>query len=75
MPSFPEKKIKRKMVSVTVARTVQITQFHPSTVTVAESAEIPDGMTSEEVKLELYKSATKSVTKFMNQEIKKYEEE
>lgn len=66
---------KRKTVSVTVSRTVQVQQFQPSTVTVAESAEVPEGATASEVKLELYKSATASVTKFMNQEIRKYSEE
>jgi hypothetical protein len=68
-------KIKRKTVSVSVSRTVQITQYHPSTVTVTEEAEIPEGMTHVEVKEVLYKSASASVVKFMNNEIDKWSKE
>lgn len=67
-------KIKRKTVSVTVTRTVQVVQFQPSTVSVTETAEVGD-QDPNEVKQELYESASKSMQKFMRGEIKKYKKE
>ncbi len=64
--------IKRKAVSVSVSRTVQLRQYHPATVTVSESAEVPPGMDAKDVKLELYKSATASVTKFLKNEVREH---
>lgn len=68
-------KLKRKSVSVTVSRTIQLVQFHPATLTVAETADVPDGMDPEEAKLELYKSAAASVDKFLRQEQRKFNKE
>lgn len=68
-------KIKRKAVSVVVQRTVQLKQFHPVTLTVSESAEVMEGQSVKDIKLELYKSATESVTKFLNQEVREHGEE
>ncbi len=65
-------KLKRRSVSVTVTRTVQVVQFQPSTVSVTECADVPEGMSAEEVKAELYESASESMQKFMRGEIKKY---
>lgn len=67
-------KIKRKTVSVTVSRTVQVVQYQPSTVTVTETADVGD-QDPEEVKLALYESASKSMQKFMRAEIKKYKKD
>lgn len=67
--------IKRKVVSVSISRTIQITQFHPSTVMVTETAEVPTDLTADQVKAELYKSASRSVVKFMNLEIDKWEDD
>ncbi len=65
-------KIKRKTISVTVSRTIQVQQFQPSVVTVTETTELGPDDNPEEVKAVLYKSASRSVTKFMNAEIDKY---
>lgn len=67
--------MKRKSISVTVERTVQAQQFQPCVVRVTETADMPPDMTEAEVKLELYKSASASVKKFMIQELKKWGEE
>lgn len=67
--------IKRKTVSVKVTRTVQVQQYQPSTIEVTETADVPEGSDPRDVKDELYKSASASVVKFMNAEIKKYSEE
>lgn len=66
-------KIKRKVVSVTVSRTVQVRNFTPSTVTVTETAEVGDH-DPDIVKDTLYKSASKSMQRFMRAEIAKYKE-
>jgi hypothetical protein len=68
-------KIKRTKVRVSISRTVQVNRFNPSTVTVEEEADVPDGMTADDVKAELYESVTKTVQKFMRKEIKKYRRE
>lgn len=65
--------LKRKTVSVTVSRTIQITQFHPSTVEVTETADVPEDASVDEIKAILYKAASKSVVKFINAEIDKWE--
>ncbi len=65
-------KLKRKSVSVTVTRTVQVKQYEPSTISVTETADVPDGMKTSEVKLALYETASASVQKYMRAEIKKY---
>lgn len=64
-------KIKRRSVSVTVSRTVQVQNYTPSTVTVTETADVGDN-DPEDVKRELYESASKSMQKYMRAEIKKY---
>jgi hypothetical protein len=66
-------KIKRKVVSVTVSRTVQVRNFTPSTVTVTETAEVSNH-DPDIVKGTLYKSASKSMQRFMRAEIAKYKE-
>lgn len=66
--------IKRTSVSITVSRTLQLAQFHPASVSVTEVAEVGDADIAE-VKLELYRSATASVDKFLRHEVKKYKEE
>lgn len=68
------KKIKRSQVSVTVSRTVQVRNYTPSTVTVTEIADVGDN-DPDIVKDTLYKSASKSMQKFMRAEIAKYKEE
>lgn len=68
-------KIKRTKVRVSISRTVQVNRFNPSTVTVEEEADVPDGMTADDVRTELYESVTKTVQKFMRKEIKKYRRE
>jgi hypothetical protein len=67
--------LKRTKVSVTVGRTVQAQQYQPCYVSVTEEADLPPGMDCEEAKLELYKSATKSVVRMMSAELKKWSEE
>lgn len=65
---------KRKTVSVTVKRMVQVVRFHPSEISVTEVADVPEGVKASEVKRELYESASLSVQKFMREEINKYKE-
>lgn len=68
-------KLKRTEVSITVSRTVQVQQFQPSTVSVTETAEIPEEMTASDVKRALYKSASKAVEEFIESERLKYQKE
>ncbi len=68
-------KIKRKQISVTVTRTVQLQQYHPATVSVTEVADIPEGEDYEAVRTALYKSATKAVTKFLRNEVRLHGED
>lgn len=63
--------MKRKQVSVTVTKTVQVVQFEPVVVSVTETADVGDADVSE-VKAELYESASKSVRKFMKEEKEKW---
>ena len=65
----------RTSTSVTVSRTVQTAPYTPSTISITETADVPEDMDVAEVKLALYKSCTASVTKFINNELKKYSEE
>lgn len=68
-------KIKRRTVTVSVTRTVQLQQYHPATVSVTEVADIPPGEDYDEIRKELYKSATKAVTRFLKNEVRLHGEE
>lgn len=62
--------MKRKTVSVTVTKVVQAEQYEPVTVSVSETADLEDGDKASETKRKLYESASKSLHKFMREEIK-----
>jgi hypothetical protein len=67
--------MKTKTISVTVSRTVQIQQFHPSVVSMTETAEIESGDDVRKCKIQLYKACSETVETCMNREIKKYQDE
>lgn len=66
---------KRKSVTVSVSRTIQLKQYHPVGITITETAEVPPDENYKDIELELYKSATKAVTKFLDNEIREHGED
>ena len=66
--------MKLTTIQVTVSRTVQIKQYHPSTISVTLTGNLEEGDKFVESRDKLYKAASSSVTKMMNQEIDKYTE-
>lgn len=62
--------MKRKMVSVTLSKTVQAHQFEPLVVTITESAEVESGEKVREVRDKLYESASVGLHKIMVKELK-----
>jgi hypothetical protein len=62
---------KTKTMTVTVTRMVQLKQYEPFTVTVAETVELENGDDKLLVRNETYASISKSVTKYINHEISK----
>lgn len=62
---------KIKTITVTVSKMVQLRQYEPFTVTVAEIVELETGDDKLTVRNETYASISKSVTKYINHEISK----
>lgn len=62
--------MKRKSVTVTVAKTVQAGPYEPVVISVAETAELEEGDKASEVKRKLYESASASLHKYMKEELK-----
>lgn len=63
---------KVKQVTVSVSRTVQITQFHPSTVIVSETIDLDKEDDAKLIRQGAYLRCSKSVEAYMNKEIEKY---
>lgn len=61
-----------KTITVTVTKTVQTAQYEPVTVTVTEVREVSSEKDSEETHLKMYTGVTKSVKKFIDNELAKY---
>lgn len=61
-----------KTITVTVTKTVQTAQYEPVTVTVTEVREVSSEKDSEETHLKMYTACTKSVKKFIDNEMAKY---
>ena len=69
------KEVKRheaKTVTVTVSRTVQITQYSPVTVTVTEVHEVKEGESTREVRNSAYNAVSASVVKYVQHEVENY---
>lgn len=64
--------MKRKMVSVTLAKTVQASQFEPLVVTYTESAELEEGDKISRVREKLYESASEGLHEIMGKELKRW---
>ncbi len=62
--------MKRKVVSVTLTKTVQAHQFEPLTVSITESAELEDGDKAGKVRDKLYESASSGLHEIMVKELK-----
>jgi hypothetical protein len=67
--------MKVKTVTVRVKKMIQVAQFEPVEVEVASTAELEDDDDAQQATLELYKGTTKSLAKFMNNEVIKWTEE
>jgi hypothetical protein len=64
--------MKRRVITVSVTKTIQVVQFEPVVVEVTESAEVESGEKASEVRTALYESASKAVKKFMKEEIESW---
>lgn len=62
--------MKRKMVQVTLTKTVQASQFEPLTVSITESAELEQGDKVRVVREKLYESASDGLHDIMVKELK-----
>lgn len=63
-----------KTITVTVTKTVQAAQYEPVTVTVTETIQVPASKDSREAHMDAYTGVTKSVKKFIDNEVAKYTE-
>lgn len=61
--------MKRRTVSVTVAKVVQAAPFEPLTISVVESAEVESDEKVSDVRTKLYESASRGVHKLMKEEL------
>lgn len=62
--------MKRKVVSVTLTKTVQASQFEPLTVSITESAELEADDKPARVRNKLYESASEGLHEIMVKELK-----
>ena len=59
-------------ISVKVSRTQQVKQYEPVTVEVVHTVELEADEDVEERRLEIYKSVTQAVKKYIDNEVRKY---
>jgi hypothetical protein len=66
----------KRIITIEVAKTVQVAQYEPVTVKVTETIEVEaDSERAKEIRLKLYTGVTKSVKQFIDNEVLKYKEE
>lgn len=60
-------------ITVTITRTVQITQYHPVDVTITETYSVPEGADMDTLRRALTRKIGSAVADTMDREIKRYE--
>ncbi len=64
--------MKRKSITVEISKTIQVVQFEPIVVRVAETAELEDGDKVSKVREKLHESVSDSVVQIMKDEVKRW---
>lgn len=66
--------MKRKSLTITVSKTVQVKQYEPVTITLTDIVELESDDDPKDVRNRVYKELTKSLVVYLNHEIKQYAE-
>ena len=65
----------KRVIKISVTRTMQVDRFEPVSVTVEETIEVRDGDGVPEARTTLYKEVTQQVKKYIDNEARKYKKE
>jgi hypothetical protein len=62
-------------ITVTISRTIQIQQYQPLTISIAETHNCDEDEDPQEVRNTVYKQVAESVSRYLNREYKRYMED